>query len=95
MSSRAVLVSTLALGASALLSSACKKDAAPKLEPTEQTALVNCAGINECKGKSACHTATHACAGQNSCKGDGWIDVTAEECAAKSGTVVYVTRKKP
>ena len=96
MNARSLLASSLALSAGALLSAACKKGGSePAAEKTEKVSLVNCQGINECKGKSACHTATHACAGQNSCKGDGWIDVSPEECAAKAGKIVYVTRQAP
>jgi hypothetical protein len=96
MNPRALLVSSLALSAGALLSAACKKGGPENAaEKTEQVSLVNCQGINECKGKSACHTATHACAGQNSCKGDGWIDVSPEECSTKGGKIVYVTRQAP
>ncbi len=96
MSSRRVLVAahTIALTCGALLASACKKEASPKADPTEKTEkLVNCLGINECKGKSLCHTEKHACAGQNSCKGEGWLDVTAAACTAAGGKIIQVTRK--
>jgi len=33
-----------------------------------------CYGVNACKGKSSCKTATSGCQGQNSCKGQGLID---------------------
>ncbi len=59
----------------------------------EKVAEVKCSGINSCKGKSACGTATTACAGQNSCKGQGWIKTSAKECAEKGGTVMG--KKKP
>ena len=49
---------------------------------------VQCQGVNACKGKSACHTASNGCAGQNSCKGKGWIQTTEKECKAKGGKVV-------
>lgn len=50
---------------------------------------VQCLGIHECKGKSACHVSGgHACAGQNECKGKGWISVPREECDAKGGKVI-------
>jgi hypothetical protein len=50
---------------------------------------VQCLGIHECKGKSACHiTGGHACAGQNACKGKGWIYVPAAECTAKGGKIL-------
>jgi len=51
-------------------------------------AEIKCSGINSCKGKSACATATSACAGQNSCKGKGWIKASAEECKTKGGKEV-------
>jgi hypothetical protein len=51
-------------------------------------AKVKCAGINGCKGKGACSSASNGCAGQNGCKGKGWVEVTAKECKDKKGTVV-------
>jgi uncharacterized membrane protein len=52
-------------------------------------AKVKCAGINECKGKSACHGNGNACVGQNTCKGKGWIEVQSEkECKDKGGKVL-------
>ncbi len=53
----------------------------------EKVAQVKCSGINSCKGKSACATATTACAGQNSCKGKGWIKTTAKVCKDKGGKI--------
>ncbi len=58
---------------------------APAAESTE--AKVQCAGINSCKGKSACSSAKNACKGQNACKGEGWLSMTEKECAAKGGKV--------
>ncbi len=99
MTPRSILSSTiassLALSAGALLVAACKQSAPAEVQKTEKTALVNCAGINECKGKSLCHGLAHTCAGMNTCKAQGWIDVPAEECAAKSGKVLYITRRDP
>jgi hypothetical protein len=51
-------------------------------------AKVKCAGINSCKGKSACAGASNGCSGQNGCKGKGWVEATAKECKDKKGTVV-------
>jgi hypothetical protein len=65
--------------------------AAPSVSTADSAtkeAKVKCAGINECKGKSACATAKNACAGHNGCKGQGWLEVTAKECTAKKGKVV-------
>ncbi len=49
---------------------------------------VKCMGINDCKGKAACKSATSSCKGQNDCKGKGWIESSDKECKAKKGTVV-------
>lgn len=53
----------------------------------EKTSLVDCAGVNACKGQGTCKTATHGCGGQNACKGQGVVAMTEEECKAKGGTV--------
>ena len=53
-----------------------------------KVAQVKCSGINSCKGKSACATATTACAGANSCKGKGWIKTSAKNCKAKGGKII-------
>lgn len=64
-----------------------EKAAAPAAEA--KVAKVKCSGINACKGKSACATATSACSGQNSCKGKGWVYVpNKDECDAKGGKVI-------
>jgi uncharacterized membrane protein len=51
-------------------------------------AKVHCAGVNSCKGQTACKSATNACKGQNSCKGQGWLPMSKKECKAKGGTVI-------
>ena len=57
--------------------------------PALEKGKVQCLGIHECKGKSACHViGVHACAGQNECKGKGWIQVPAAECEAKGGKIL-------
>jgi hypothetical protein len=48
-------------------------------------AKVQCAGVNACKGKSDCATATSACHGQNACKGQGWEKMTEKQCVDKGG----------
>jgi hypothetical protein len=45
-------------------------------------AKVKCAGVNSCKGQSACKSANNACKGQNSCKGKGFMEMTKAECDA-------------
>jgi hypothetical protein len=88
-----LLAHGIALACGALLATACKKNEEAKPAGEQTDKLVNCQGINECKGKSMCHTDKHSSAGQNACKGQGWIDVTTAECTNKGGTVVKVTRK--
>jgi len=46
---------------------------------------VQCTGVNACKGKSECATATSACHGQNACKGQGWLKMTEKQCLEKGG----------
>jgi hypothetical protein len=48
---------------------------------------VHCAGVNECKGKGACSSATSSCKGMNDCKGKGWVEMDEKDCKAKKGTV--------
>jgi nitrous oxide reductase accessory protein NosL len=85
----------LAVSIAALFLAACEQKAsAPAPLPSAAAAsgksdLVQCLGIHECKGKSACHVAGgHACAGQNECKGKGWISVSRAECGARGGKVL-------
>lgn len=79
--SRVALASATAAFVLTGISAASIANAAPK------AALVKCSGINSCKGKSACGTATTACAGLNSCKGKGWIKTTAKACKTKGGKI--------
>jgi len=55
--------------------------------------MVNCAGINACKGKGSCAGGGNSCAGQNSCKGKGNIKASAADCKAKGGKVVESEHK--
>jgi uncharacterized membrane protein len=45
-----------------------------------------CYGVNACKGKSACKTASSSCKGTNACKGKGVVMATAKKCAKLGGT---------
>jgi uncharacterized membrane protein len=56
--------------------------AAPLTASAADAAKVKCEGVNSCKGKSACHTATSGCQGQNSCKGKGYLLLTKTDCDA-------------
>ena len=87
---------TIALAAAALLSgaslSACNKDkssdktSGPKAG--EQTAMVHCEGVNECKGKGGCKSAKNECKGKNGCQGQGFVEMSAADCQAKNGKVM-------
>jgi len=55
--------------------------------------MVNCAGINACKGQGSCAGGGNSCAGQNSCKGKGNIKASAADCKAKGGKVVESEHK--
>ena len=48
---------------------------------------VHCTGVNACKGKGECKTATNDCKGMNACKGQGFVSMTEKECAKKGGKV--------
>jgi hypothetical protein len=54
----------------------------PTISSAADEAKVKCEGVNACKGKSACATATNSCAGQNACKGHGYLMLTKAECDA-------------
>jgi hypothetical protein len=60
----------------------------PAAGQPEKVAKVHCGGVNECKGKSGCHSEKNACAGQNGCKGQGYIELTAEDCQSKGGKIL-------
>lgn len=58
-------------------------------------AKVKCEGGNACKGKSECHTASHACGGMNKCKGEGFVTLTQKECdAAKAKIKAELEKEK-
>jgi hypothetical protein len=60
----------------------------PAAAQPEKVAKVHCGGVNECKGKSGCHSEKNACAGQNGCKGQGYVELTAEDCQSKGGKIL-------
>jgi len=47
---------------------------------------VKCYGVNSCKGKGSCKSASNACKGQNSCKGKGLVMKSAKKCKKMGGT---------
>ena len=62
--------------------------ATPAVVHAKDAGKVKCSGINDCKGKGACKSATSSCKGMNDCKGKGWVESSAKECTKKKGTVV-------
>jgi hypothetical protein len=60
------------------------------LAPLPATAgdkTVKCMGVNACKGRGSCKTASSAGKGQNSCKGQGFVEVSKEVCDQLGGKV--------
>jgi hypothetical protein len=47
---------------------------------------VNCTGVNDCKGKGSCKSATNECKGKNDCKGKGMMKMSEKDCTDKGGT---------
>ena len=64
-------------------------DSAGSAMTAEKVSKIDCAGVNECKGKGTCKQATHGCGGQNDCKGKGFVETkTPKECADNGGKVL-------
>src|SRR5256885_17141478 len=61
--------------------------AAPAVAHAKDAGKVKCMGVNACKGKGACKTATSSCSGMNDCKGKGMTEMSEKDCKAKKGTV--------
>jgi len=59
---------------------------APLTASAGDEANVHCMGVNACKGKSSCKTASSACKGHNSCKGQGFVAVSKEVCDQLGGS---------
>lgn len=59
--------------------------AVPGTASAGEDGKVHCTGVNACKGKSACKTASNACKGMNSCKGKGFLVMSEKECKEKGG----------
>ena len=49
-------------------------------------AMVQCGGVNQCKGLTSCKSTNNSCRGQNSCKSQGWLSMSRPECDAQGGT---------
>jgi hypothetical protein len=79
MSTKGALIAAMAAGLFAA--------GTPLLARAGDSGKVHCAGVNSCKGKSSCHSASNGCAGQNGCKGKGWVELSEKECKDKGGKV--------
>lgn len=75
----------IAIGAAALILAGCAGSGAKMASSGE---MVQCLGVNSCKGTGACKTAENSCKGQNSCKGHGFLVLTSEDCSSKHGTII-------
>jgi len=71
----------------ALVAIAAAAPTAPVLAKQAGADVVQCYGINTCKGQSDCKTAHNDCKGQNSCKGQGFKEMTAKACAKAGGSL--------
>jgi hypothetical protein len=60
---------------------------APAANAAKHEGNVHCTGLNACKGKSDCKTASNACKGMNACKGKGMNVMSEKDCTAKGGKV--------
>jgi hypothetical protein len=79
MSTKGALIAAMAAG---LFSAG-----APLLANAADAAKVHCEGVNSCKGKGSCHSASNSCAGKNGCKGKGWMEMSEKDCKDKGGKV--------
>ena len=78
---------TLAAAAAALLIGGATLSPAQSAEKKMMEPVkVKCFGLNSCKGKGSCKTASNACKGKNGCEGKGFKELTAAECTAAGGS---------
>ncbi|HEC19446.1 MAG TPA: hypothetical protein ENI97_08885 [Gammaproteobacteria bacterium] len=50
-------------------------------------AKVHCYGVNACKGKNDCKSASNACKGKSSCKGKGFVAMSEDACEKIGGKI--------
>ena len=60
---------------------------APAAYAAKHEGKVHCTGVNACKGKGDCKTASNACKGMNACKGQGMNIMSEKECKEKGGMI--------
>jgi hypothetical protein len=77
----------LAAAVTGIMAGACQvyaEDNGAKADPAAAAATAGdkhaCKGLNACKGKGGCHTATNTCGGKNECKGKGGCATVKHEC---------------
>lgn len=88
-SSLASMAAALAFSAGALAADAPKGSTGPAVGAGDK---VHCYGLNACKGKAECKTATNECKGQNACKGMGFKGMSAKACLEQGGTIGDLTK---
>jgi hypothetical protein len=88
----AAAITGAALAATPPAASANARDGAPLILASDKTKVANikCFGVNSCRGKGSCASASNNCSGQNACKGKGWVEAKAKDCKARGGSVVKV-----
>jgi hypothetical protein len=67
---------------------------APAVVHAKGGGKVNCMGVNDCKGKGGCKSATNDCKGKNECKGKGMMKMSEKDCTAKGGTAAPAEETK-
>lgn len=79
---KTLTITTIALSAAMMLPAT-----AAFAADTTTAPMVNCKGVNACKGQGSCKSSMNSCKGTNSCKGKGVMSMTADDCTKAGGTV--------
>lgn len=69
----------IAIGAAAVFATA------PTLTFADGSDQVHCYGVNSCKGKGSCSSASNGCPGQNECRGKGTVEMSRDDCEQMGG----------
>lgn len=75
----------LAMAAAGLMASCAGNQPASSSASAGNVDLVQCSGVNACKGHNDCKSAKNACAGKASCKGMGFVATTVKSCGDIGG----------
>lgn len=76
----------LAMAAAGLMAGCAGNQPASSSASAGTVDLVQCTGVNACKGHNDCKSAKNACAGKASCKGSGFVAMPSKACADVGGT---------